>query len=123
MPDNTLYVIDTSYLIDYNRHLNRPFLKSLRNDLDRLIKHGRLIAPIQVLHEIEEKDDADSYIVVLAIEKRDGPQSKFEIYDEVCVVTEEKIDGNKLKIPFICNHYGINCFNFTGMCLNEGWEY
>lgn len=52
MPYNTLYVIDTSSLIDFVGHYNHPVFKSLMNDFERLIREGRIIAPHQVVTEM-----------------------------------------------------------------------
>ncbi|MGA9139784.1 MAG: DUF4411 family protein [Methanocella sp.] len=168
MPDNTLYVIDTSSAIDFNRHYNHPVFKSLNDDFNRLIRHGRLIAPYQVLAEIElqddlcaqwahsherrlfrfdysdftmqklaeimsnfpglvnvesEKDQADPYLIALALEARDGSQERFVEYDNVCVLTQERLHGNRVKIPFVCQSYGLLCCSLLQMFTQEGWEY
>lgn len=166
MPDN-LYIIDTSSVIRFNRHFNFSIFKSLRNDMDQLIKRGMLIAPIQVLNEIEKQDDsslkwvqarkamfrdnytdytmqmlgkiignhegwlnlegedeiADPYLIALALDIRDSPQSKLANFDDICVVTEEHIKGNKLKIPLVCIEYNLLCCDLIGMYTKENWEY
>lgn len=39
------------------------------------------------------------------------------------VVTQEKLSGGVVKIPFVCNHYDVECINFEGMMEREGWEF
>lgn len=40
-----------------------------------------------------------------------------------CLVTEERIQGNKIRIPFICKHYGIRCINVEGMLQEQAWRF
>jgi hypothetical protein len=39
------------------------------------------------------------------------------------VVTEEKIRGNKIKIPFVCNDFGIEAIDILDMFRVEGWKF
>ena len=41
---------------------------------------------------------------------------------DLIIITEEKKD-QKLKIPDICNHYGIKTMNITELCVAEGWVF
>lgn len=168
MPNNTLYVIDTSSLIDFNRHYNHPVFRSLNDDFERLIKDGRMTAPHQVLGEIRDKDDlctewaepraetlfknnyspyifervaeimvdfrglidiegeedkADPWIIAMAHEVKYGPQERFVDYDDVCVVTQERLHGNRIKIPYVCQQLDISCCPLLEMFTLEGWQY
>ena len=51
------YVIDTSSLIELHRHQPRDVFPSVWARLEKLIREGRLIAPREVLEEIDHSDD------------------------------------------------------------------
>ena len=51
------YCIDTSALIDLRIHYPRDIFASLWKNLERLVSEGNLVAPREVLKEIEQKDD------------------------------------------------------------------
>jgi hypothetical protein len=55
--ENTVYCIDTSSLVDLKSW--RPFKRypEVWERLDGLIRHGRIIAPRQVLEELQNVDD------------------------------------------------------------------
>lgn len=57
MPEQIIYCIDTSALIDLKRLYPSDVFLTLWEKLNELVKQGRLIAPREVLKEIEEKDD------------------------------------------------------------------
>ena len=70
----------------------------------------------------DDRHDADPWIVALAKELKDDPQrSLFEI--KKLVVTEESPRGNKVKIPFVCKEFGIDCINGIDMIRQEGWKF
>jgi hypothetical protein len=75
-----------------------------------------------------EHEQADPFVIALALDKRDGPQQTFEQY-EVCVVTEERVDlrrtgkVRKTKIPEVCEFFKIHCFSMVDMIEREGWEF
>ena len=51
------YCIDTSALIDLKKLYSRDIFPSLWGSIENLISQGRLIAPREVLKELEKKDD------------------------------------------------------------------
>lgn len=40
-----------------------------------------------------------------------------------CVVTEEKMKPNAVKIPNVCDYYDIDCINFESLMARENWQY
>lgn len=40
-----------------------------------------------------------------------------------CVVTEESKNESAIRIPNVCEHYGIDCANIESMMTREGWEF
>jgi hypothetical protein len=169
MPGNSLYVIDSSSLINMNMNYPKTVFRSLWVRCDSLIAEGRLCAPLVVLEELEQKDDeltewargrncalfhpdspylmgrvseilrifpklinsnldreqADPFVVAMALEKREGPQQMLFGGGDVYVVTEEKNNrnGNKTKIPEVCDHFGLPCISMVDMMVHEGWEF
>jgi len=55
-----------------------------------------------------------------SLEKINDPQQTLMIIKRI-VVTEEKIRGNKVKIPFICDQYDVEAIAIIDMFRIEGW--
>jgi hypothetical protein len=64
--------------------------------------------------------EADPFIIALALEKE--PQQTF-LTSQKIVVTEEKLKGNKIKIPFVGKDFGVICINIFDMFRMEGWRW
>ena len=71
-----------------------------------------------------DKEDpaADPFVVALALVK-DPQQKLMPSGDARVVVSEEKLKGNKIKIPFVCLRYGIECITIHEMFRREGWTF
>lgn len=158
------YIMDSSSLIELNRHNPIDIFPSVWKNMESLISEGLLVAPVEVLHEITEKDDqlskwaktqpaffrdptkkqiehlkgilksfpsmvredreydADPWVIALAIEMTtDSQQTLFQI--KKIVVTEEKLRGEKIRIPFVCQKYSIDSINIIEMFRMEGWKF
>ena len=74
------------------------------------------------LININRTYDADPWVIALAIELAKDPQKTLLTIKRL-VVTEEKIRGNKVKIPFICEKYTIEVIDIIGMFRAEGWKF
>ena len=70
--------------------------------------------------KVERQYDADPWVIALTIELR---MQKQLIPVTWLIVTEEQIRGNKLKIPFICKDYKINCLKIFDMFRERGWKF
>lgn len=72
-----------------------------------------------------DREQADPFVIAMALEKREGPQQMLFGGGDVYVVTEEKNNGNgnKTKIPKVCDHFGLPCISMVDMMVNEGWEF
>ncbi len=67
---------------------------------------------------------ADPFVIALAVEMGSAPQKTlFQTVKGRIIVTEEKLRGNKVKIPFVCKEYNIECINIIEMCRVEGWKF
>ena len=158
------YIMDSSSLIELNRHNPIDIFPSVWKNMESLISEGLLVAPVEVLHEITEKDDqlskwaktrssffrdptekqikhlkgilksypsmvredrecdADPWVIALAIEMTtDSQQTLFQI--EKIVVTEEKLRGEKIRIPFVCQKYSIDSIDIIEMFRIEEWKF
>jgi hypothetical protein len=66
--------------------------------------------------------DTDVFIIALAREK--PIQMRLSTLNtKKIVVSEEKLQGNKINIPFVCKHFNIECINIFEMFRREGWKW
>jgi len=163
MTDN-IYIIDSSSLIELNKHNAMDVFVSVWKNISHLIDNDRLVAPREVLNEIKEYDDtlanwaknqkklfkdpsanqieivqeilkdypalidvnakhsADPWVIALAIELSTSSQ-KTLIKIKRIVVTEEKLRGEKVRIPFVCNQKSIESVDIVEMFRTEGWKF
>lgn len=159
-----IYIIDSSSLIELNRHNPMDIYQTPWEKVDGLIKNGRLVAPREVLDEITRLDDslakwgrkhrrlfrdptkeqieivreilkeypsfikngkryaADPWVIALAIEMIRSHQSTLYEVKRI-VVTEEKIRGNKVRIPYVCREYSVQAIDILDMFRIEGWRF
>ncbi|MBL7147424.1 MAG: DUF4411 family protein [Nanoarchaeota archaeon] len=67
---------------------------------------------------------ADPFVIGLAIVLGKDPQKTLTpTIKKRVIVTEEQLRGNKVKIPFVCQIYGIDCINIVEMFRTEGWKF
>lgn len=69
-----------------------------------------------------EKNQSDPYVVALAVSKKKKLEGTL-FGGKVIVVTEEDQNLNRLKIPKVCNEYGIRCLNLHQFFQAEGWKF
>lgn len=102
------------------RHKNKIF-KNLDEDQLQIVqdiirKFPALIDPAR------ELPDADPYIIAVAtylIKKQEQ-----ELFRTHCmVVTQERKEKGKIKIPDVCEHYGIEHVDLLEMFRREGWRF
>ena len=158
------YIMDSSSLIELNRHNPIDIFPSLWKNMESLISKGLLVAPIEVLNEITERDDqlakwareqtsffraptqrqieilkdvlkaypsmvredrkydADPWVIALAKEMITDPQQTLTSIKRI-VVTEEKLRGEKVRIPYVCQKYNIDSIDIIEMFRIEGWRF
>jgi len=158
------YIMDTSSLVELNRHNPIDVFPSVWNNLESLSKKGLLVAPYEVLSEVKERDDelaswakrndnifrhptkkqieilkdilrnypalvkedrrydADAWVVALAVDMVTGSQQTL-IQIKRIVVTEEKLRGDKIRIPYVCQKYSIESIGIIEMFRIEGWKF
>jgi len=69
-----------------------------------------------------DKNDADPYVVALALALKQCKQKKMIEY-QIVVVNEESTDPKRLKIPSVCKEYGIKSLNLHDMFVEEAWKF
>ena len=74
------------------------------------------------LIKIGKRYAADPWVIALAIEMIHDPQKTLVKVKRV-VVTEEKIRGNKIRIPYVCEDYTIEAIDILDMFRIEGWKF
>ena len=72
--------------------------------------------------KINRKYDADPWVIALAIELASDPQTSLFTIKRI-VVTEEKIRGNRIRIPFVCQDYEIEAIDILDMFRAEEWKF
>ena len=71
----------------------------------------------------DSRYDADSWLIALAKEIQEDPQKNLFFNIKRLVVTEESLKGNKIKVPFVCKEFGIDCINRIEMIRQENWKF
>ena len=74
------------------------------------------------LIDAERKYDADPWVVALAIEMSSNQQTTLITIKRI-VVTEEKLRGNQITIPFVCNQKSIEAIDVVELFRTEGWKF
>ncbi len=101
--------------------------KKLFKELDK--KQMEIVKEILKKYPALAKSDnetaaADPFIIALAVELGGDPQKTLsQTVKGRIIVTEEKLRGNKITIPFVCKDYNIVCINIIEMCRVEGWKF
>lgn len=68
----------------------------------------------------KETPTADPFVIALALIS-DSQKTIDGTIRQKQVVTEEKMRGNRIRIPFVCNHYGVQCCHIQEMFRKEKW--
>lgn len=74
------------------------------------------------LIKTDRRYDADPWVIALAIELITSQQKTLVTVKRI-VVTEEKLRGNKVKIPLVCGKYNIETIDIIDMFRSEGWKF
>jgi hypothetical protein len=72
--------------------------------------------------DVDRKYDADPWVIALALEMMTHPQKTLFTIKRI-VVTEEKLRGNKIKIPLICEEKSIESIDIITLFRIEGWKF
>lgn len=106
-------------LSKWTRMQKRMFKEPTANQIEivqQILKdHPGLIDP-------EKKYEADPWVIALAIEMASSPQKTLITIKRI-VVTEEKIRGDRQKIPYVCGQLSIEAIDIITMFREEGWKF
>lgn len=97
------------------RMFQEPTEKQVRIVKDILSKYPSLV-------KSDTEYDADPWVIALAIEKSQSAQQTLVQVKRI-VVTEEKLRGEKIRIPFVCQNYQIQSMDIIDMFRAEGWKF
>jgi len=94
--------------------------------IDETAEQIRIVKEILKMYPSLIKKDkrysADPWVIALAIEMIQNPQQTLVEIKRI-VVTEEKIRGNKVRIPYVCQEYTIQAIDILDMFRLEGWKF
>jgi len=110
----------TSWVRTHNQKLFCDSTDLYHKVKDVLIAFPKLIDPNN------DREQADPFLIAMALDLINGPQQKLGDRPKVFVVTQERYNGNKskkTKIPQVCSYYNIPCIPLLDMISKEGWEF
>lgn len=71
----------------------------------------------------KEKEDADPFLIGLALVEREKAQAWGWNVEYVVVSEESTKRRGKDKIPTVCKHYGLRCIRLLQLIQEEGWRF
>ncbi|MDD4121137.1 MAG: DUF4411 family protein [Clostridia bacterium] len=80
----------------------------------------------KLINSALEHEQADPFVIAMALDRIEGPQKSLFSSNQVYLVTEEKFTGKRKKkttIPEVCNYYEVPCIPILEMIIKEGWEF
>lgn len=80
-----------------------------------LVKFPKLIDPAR------ENDEADPWLVSLAIEKRESSEL-IKTYSNLTIVSDENPRSSN-KIPAVCEEFKVPHMNLKGFFIDNGWKF
>mgnify|MGYP001561527565 CR=1 FL=1 len=130
------------FLVDNNRLVSpKEVLNEIKQNDDMLSKWAKQqknmfkeptpkqIAIVQeilkdypALIDTERKYDADPWVIALAIEMSSSTQKTIFTIKRI-VVTEEKMRGTQIRIPFVCSQKAIESIDIVELFRAEGWKF
>ncbi|ODS39412.1 MAG: hypothetical protein A7315_11110 [Candidatus Altiarchaeales archaeon WOR_SM1_79] len=108
---------------------NRSMFREITLQQTRLVKQIFNTDNFRALIDSNATEgQADPFIIAIALEKEKRQSSLFDSNEEIkkIVVTEETINPkhpNKIRIPFVCQHFGIECITLFDFFRREGWKW
>lgn len=106
-------------LFDWSKKQPKMFIEPT---VEQITIVKEILSRYPSLIRIDRKYDADPWVIAVAIEMIRNPQQALEKIKRI-VVTEEKLRGNKIKIPFVCQNYSIEAIDILNMFRMEGWTF
>lgn len=106
-------------LFEWSKNQKDMFIEPTNQQIE-IVKE--ILNKYPAIIRLDRKYDADSWVIAIAIEKMRSKQSTLTEIKRV-VVTEEKIRGNRIRIPYICEHFNVESIDILEMFRMEGWRF
>ena len=90
--------------------------------LRQIVLVQEILKDFPSLIDTERKYDADPWVIALAIELSSSAQTTLLTIKRI-VVTEEKLRGTQVKIPYVCNQKSIEAIDIVELFRTEGWKF
>ena len=90
--------------------------------LRQIVLVQEILKEFPSLIDTERKYDADPWVIALAIELSSSAQTTLLTIKRI-VVTEEKLRGTQVKIPYVCNQKSIEAIDIVELFRTEGWKF
>jgi hypothetical protein len=94
----------------------KDFFKNVTEKQIEIVKD--ILKKYPSIVKVDRPNCADPFVIALAIEMNNDCQKTLYPVKRI-VVTEEKLRGNEIKIPFICQAYSIGCIDLIDMFREE----
>ena len=101
-------------LLDWIDANSTIFLSATANETEfvrQLFSITRFQQLIKARQLLKSGPAADPFVIASAYARK------------ACVVTEESRKPNAIRIPNVCDYYGIECTNLDGLIEREGWRF
>ncbi|MFA6268577.1 MAG: DUF4411 family protein [archaeon] len=98
----------------------KNFFKEI--DTNQLKIATQIINAYPSLIDPAKTSSADPFVIALTITLSNDPQKKIFSNGHL-IVTEEKIRGNRIRIPYVCQTYNIKCIDIREMYKEEKWKF
>lgn len=108
---------------------NKSMFREVTLQQTKLVKQILDTDNFQALIDLKATEgQVDPFIIAIAREKEKRQISLFDSNEKIkkIVVTEETINPkhpNKIRIPFVCKHFGIECITLFDFFRREGWRW
>ena len=109
------------YIIDEKHQEYDPMVRRAKSILD---KYRDLVPQEHKLTRDNTTYVADPYVIALAYNKMHNRSTTIIQYDDVIVITEDRIDRKgKKSIQTVCKNEGIKCERTVSLIRNESWKF
>ena len=102
-------------LADWVKNHHEQFLTPTTDEFKfvrEIFKIPHFQALVRKKEQLQGKPVADPFVI-----------AKAKLIDNGCVVTEEFMKPKAARIPNICRHFDISCFNLESFMENEKWSF
>ncbi len=106
-------------LAEWAKKHNKMFVEPTEKQIE-IVKD--ILKEFPALIKQNRKYDADPWVIALAVEMATSLQQTLTPIKRI-VFTEEKLRGEQIKIPYVCQKYNIEAIDILDMFRIEGWKF